>query len=250
MKIHQMPSYDMFCLFDVEKRNENFKSMEDTLKHSVNEQTDSVTISEEGMSALREKIKEIKPEVDEPEAYELTIQDTNELVWEHYATMREFSSLTLKDGNYDLEDVMKSMMDAYETLYNQIVKEHENGERQVSYELTGESTLTLEEDLAGLDRAYNMRLANLAGYIICQQTNDGSKYFHSTNSKNEAEEQKEYRDTAVSMMKQARERFLALREKPDYKQGVATGIIWHIMSADAKFCDKTQKLFAKTIQYK
>jgi len=60
---------------------------------------------------------------------------------------------------------MKSMMDAYETRYNYIVKEHENGERQVSYDLTGENSLTLDEDLAGLDRAYNKRLANLAGYM-------------------------------------------------------------------------------------
>lgn len=81
MKIHQMPSYDRFCLFDAEKRNENFKSMEDTLKYSVNEPTDSVTISEEGMRALREKLKEIKPEVEEPVGYELTIQDTNEVEW-------------------------------------------------------------------------------------------------------------------------------------------------------------------------
>ena len=31
------------------------------------------------------------------------------------------------------------------------MKEHENGERQVSYNLTGENSLTLDEDLAGLD---------------------------------------------------------------------------------------------------
>lgn len=36
--------------------------------------------------------------------------------------MREYSGLTLKDGKYNLEDVMKSMMDAYETRYNYIVK--------------------------------------------------------------------------------------------------------------------------------
>ena len=31
-----------------------------------------------------------------------------------------YSGLTLKDGKYNLEDVMKSMMDAYETRYNYI----------------------------------------------------------------------------------------------------------------------------------
>lgn len=162
--------------------------------------------------------------------------------------MREYSGLTLKDGNYNLEDVMKSMMDAYEMRYNQIIKEHENGDRQVLYDLTGENILTLEEDLAGLDRAYNRRLANLAGYIVCQQTNDGSKFFQSTNMKMDATERKEYRDTAVSMMEQAQKQFLAMREEPDYKAGMATSIIWNIMRNNAAFMEKTQNLFAKTLR--
>ena len=81
------------------------------------------------------------------------------------------SSQTLKDGNYNVEDVMKSIMDTYEAHYNEIVKEHENGEREVFYELTGKRAPTLDEDLAGLDEAFKKRLANLEGYIACQQTN-------------------------------------------------------------------------------
>lgn len=248
MKIFQPPSYDRFCLFEVERKTTNFRSMHDNSDHK-NEQVDNVLISDEGMKALREKLKEVKPEVEEPIGYELTIQDTNEVEWEHYTAMREYSGLTLKDGNYNLEDVMKSMLDAYETRYNQIIKEHENGDRRVSYDLTGENTLTLEEDLAGLDRAYNRRLANLAGYIVCQQTNDGSKFFQSTNMKKAATEQKEYIDTAVSMMEKAQKRFLEMREEPDYKEGTAKNIIWNYMSADTIFMEKTQKLFEKTIRY-
>ena len=84
--------------------------------------------------------------------------------------MRGISGQALKDGNYNVEDVMKSIMDTYEARYNEIVKEHENGDREVSYELTGKRSLTLDEDLAGLDEAFKMRLANLEGYIACQQT--------------------------------------------------------------------------------
>lgn len=248
MKIFHEPSYDRFRLLDVEKTNENLKSMKEVQPYAVNEQTDNVEISEEGMNALRENLKEVHPDVEEPIGYELTIQDTNEVEWEHYIAMREYSGLTLKDGNYNLEDVMKSMMDAYEMRYNQIIKEHENGDRQVLYDLTGENILTLEEDLAGLDRAYNRRLANLAGYIVCQQTNDGSKFFQSTNMKMDATERKEYRDTAVSMMEQAQKQFLAMREEPDYKAGMATSIIWNIMRNNAAFMEKTQNLFAKTLR--
>lgn len=202
----------------------DFRSTHDNFVYK-NEQTDNVVISDEGMNALREKLKEIKPEVEEPIGYELTIQDTNEVEWEHYTAMREYSGLTLKDGKYNLQDVMKSVMDAYETRYNQIVKEHENGDRQVSYDLTGENTLTLEEDMAGLNKAYNRQLANMVGYIVCQQTNDGSKFFQSTNMKKDAIEQKEYRDTAISMMEKAQKKFLEMREKSDYKEGMAKNIM-------------------------
>ena len=147
MKIFQTPSYDRFCLFEMERKSKDFRGMDDNVAYK-NKQIDNVEISNEGRRALREKLREVKPKVEEPIGYELTIQDTNEVEWEHYTSMREYSGLTLKDGKYNLEDVMKSMMDAYETRYNYIVKEHENGERQVSYNLTGENSLTLDEDLA------------------------------------------------------------------------------------------------------
>lgn len=248
MKIFQTPSYDRFCLFEMERKSKDFRGMDDNVAYK-NKQIDNVEISNEGRRALREKLREVKPKVEEPIGYELTIQDTNEVEWEHYTSMREYSGLTLKDGKYNLEDVMKSMMDAYETRYNYIVKEHENGERQVSYDLTGENSLTLDEDLAGLDRAYNKRLANLAGYIVCQQTNDGSKFFQTTNVKKNTAEQKEYIDTAVSMMEKAQKRFLEMREEPKYTAGIAKSVIGDIMSSDKNFMETTQRLFAKTIYH-
>ena len=248
MKIFQTPSYDRFCLFEMERKSKDFRGMDDNVAYK-NKQIDNVEISNEGRRALREKLREVKPKVEEPIGYELTIQDTNEVEWEHYTSMREYSGLTLKDGKYNLEDVMKSMMDAYETRYNYIVKEHENGERQVSYNLTGENSLTLDEDLAGLDRAYNKRLANLAGYIVCQQTNDGSKFFQTTNVKKNTAEQKEYIDTAVSMMEKAQKRFLEMREEPKYTAGIAKSVIGDIMSSDKNFMETTQRLFAKTIYH-
>lgn len=248
MKIFQTPSYDRFCLFEMERKSKDFRGMDGNAAYK-NKQIDNVEISNEGRRALREKLREVKPKVEEPIGYELTIQDTNEVEWEHYISMREYSGLTLKDGKYNLEDVMKSMMDAYETRYNYIVKEHENGERQVSYNLTGENSLTLDEDLAGLDRAYNKRLANLAGYIVCQQTNDGSKFFQTTNMKKNTAEQKEYIDTAVSMMEKAQKRFLEMREEPKYTAGIAKSVIWDIMSNDKNFMETIQRLFARTIYH-
>ena len=119
MKIFQTPSYDRFCLFEMERKSKDFRGMDDNVAYK-NKQIDNVEISNEGRRALREKLREVKPKVEEPIGYELTIQDTNEVEWEHYTSMREYSGLTLKDGKYNLEDVMKSMMDAYETRYGQL----------------------------------------------------------------------------------------------------------------------------------
>ena len=63
------------------------------------------------------------------------------------------------------------------------------------------------------------------------------------------EEQKEYIDTAVSMMEKAQKRFLEMREEPKYTAGIAKSVIWDIMSSDKNFMETTQRLFAKTIYH-
>lgn len=206
------------------------------------EQSTNLSISDEGRNMLREMSSRFEPALDDINARELTIQNTNEVAWEHYMAMRGISSQTLKDGNYNVEDVMKSIMDTYETRYNEIVKEHENGDREVSYELTGKRSLTLDEDLAGLDEAFKMRLANLEGYITCQQTNkafenaDSSWYFRRNSPQNEVKTQDKaqmfdtkYQKTAVSIMEQAKEKFLVAFKSINYKQGTATSILSDIM---------------------
>lgn len=206
------------------------------------EQSTNLSISDEGRNMLREMSSRFEPALDDINARELTIQNTNEVAWEHYMAMRGISSQTLKDGNYNVEDVMKSIMDTYETRYNEIVKEHENGDREASYELTGKRSLTLDEDLAGLDEAFKMRLANLEGYITCQQTNkafenaDSSWYFRRNSPQNEVKTQDKaqmfdtkYQKTAVSIMEQAKEKFLVAFKSINYKQGTATSILSDIM---------------------
>ncbi len=202
-------------------RNVTISQKNETQKHSDSKVSVSVDISEEGRNILREIASKSEPASDDINARELTTQNTNEVAWEHYTAMRDISSQTLKDGNYNIDDVMKSIMDTYEARYNEIVREHERGDREVSYGLTGKSSLTLDEDLAGLDEAFKMRLANLKGYITCQQTNkafenpDSSWYFNRNSPQNEGKIQDrddffdtEYKDSAVSIMEQAREKFV------------------------------------------
>ncbi len=46
----------------------------------------------------REMASKFEPDSDYTNVRELTIQNTNEVAWEHYTAMRDISSLTLKDG--------------------------------------------------------------------------------------------------------------------------------------------------------
>ena len=108
MKIFQTPSYDRFCLFEMERKSKDFRGMDGNAAYK-NKQIDNVEISNEGRRALREKLREVKPKVEEPIGYELTIQDTNEVEWEHYISMREYSGLTLKDGKYNLDTAARKV---------------------------------------------------------------------------------------------------------------------------------------------
>ncbi len=244
-----------YCYMGTAVNHMQEKASDTNAGRKVTQQPVNLSISDEGRNMLREMVNKFEPDSDYVNARELTIQNTNEVAWEHYTAMRGISSQTLKDGNYNVEDVMKSIMDTYESRYHEIVKEHENGEREVSYELTGKRSLTLEEDLAGLDEAFKMRLANLEGYITCQQTNkafenpDSSWFFNRNGSQNEGEEQDriqlfdtEYRDLAVSIMEQTREKFLAAFKSFGYKKGTALDIFANVLKENINFAAKTNNL--------
>ena len=237
------------------------RRMAEVQQHSVSMPVDEVSISEEGLRALREKVKELTPETEE-KFQNVEIQDTNEVEWEHYTAMREILGQALENREYDVKDVMKSVMDAYEPIYNKILEEHENGDRNVSYDLTGERSITLEEDLAGLDQAFQLCLKNLEGYITCQQTNqafadpDTAWYFNRIGTRHLSENDsqpamkedynyfdKSYQETVMEIMKQAREEFLLQLQKQGYQKGIASGIVSGLFEQNEEFMEKTQKLF-------
>lgn len=212
-----------------------------------------VSFSKEGMSALREQQNQSES-MGYMESRELAMSDgtkywiDNEIELVHYFNMREMSSQTLKDGNYDVKDLMASMMETYETMYNQILEAHKDGDRQFVSDITGTRSITLEEDLKALDTAFQRRLSNLEGYITCQQTNDGSKFFGTANMKADEAERKEYKDTAISIIERAKEKLLKMYEETDCKKGVGKSIIWNMMNTNVLFIEKTQQLFSKTIK--
>ena len=249
----------------------NYEQRKTTIREAISmpeEQLVNFSISEEGLKALRERVNELQPELDDIDFDKLHPVETNEIEFDYYMKMMHLSSLTLGEGgNYDVKDIMNSIMETYETLYNEIVDAHKDGDRLVSYEIMGDKILTLEEDLEKLDKAFERRLDDLEGYITCRQTNkafanpdyewffrriNNTIDFQSTQRKSKAAKHDDYNymddeyiDTAVAMMKLARENFLALFDSKNYKKGAANGIISDIMNKNADFMAKTNKLFSK-----
>ena len=264
MKIQQT-LFQSIDLLNAEKYAAH-KSMAAVQPHTVNYAAE-LTISEEGRQALKEKVRELSPEIEEEDFEFATTKNTNFVEFEHYMALRELHGTHLEGKEYDVKDVMASVAEAYETLYNEIWEQHKNGDRQVTYDIIGESSVTLEEDLEGLDKAYKRCLANLEGYIYCQQTNkafanpDSEWWFRrhpelrvpssENRVKNKEKEQddydyfdQEYIKTAVSIMMQAREQFLSLFWGPNYQQGAMKDIVSQIMNGNDDFMEKTQKLFS------
>ena len=186
-------------------------------------------ISDEGLAALRQSIQMLVPENGTTETFVLTAENTNEIEFEHYSKMLDLSQHAYeqirKNENRDpnINDIMKSMMDIYETLYNEIVDAHANGDRNVDYSITGKQSISLEQDLDGLDKAFNRRLANLEGYITSQQTNklfaqSDNYYLEYQNRKNNNQSvqndskdnrvETTYQDLVKSIMLNARKTFL------------------------------------------
>lgn len=85
----------------------------------------------------------------------MTAANTNEIENEHYSKMMEISGIVDENirknegRDVNINDIMKTMMDTYESLYNEIVKSHENGDREVDYGKISEgefkNTLKVEE---------------------------------------------------------------------------------------------------------
>ena len=186
--------------------------------------------------------------------------NTNEVMFEHYMEMKDIEGQILKNvsGKYDVKDVMKATMEAYATQYNKIIEAHKEGNRQVTYDMSGKRSLTLEEDLRGLDEAFERLTADLEGFITCQQVNKSAYYYYMREVRGKRlDEEKAYVDgsynffdehynkSAVSMLQQAREEFLELFKTGKYKKDAEIGIITRIIGNNTEFLRKTEKLYSE-----
>lgn len=265
MKIHSSYAHNI-DLSEIVDNQQSFRKMADVLSEK-NLQADEVHISDEGMQAWKNHVQSMNPQVESSEEHIMTAANTNEVEFEHYSKMMDMSGdlyeKIRKDEHREvnLNDIMKSMMDTYETLYNDIVKAHENGDREVNYKITGKQSISLEQDLAGLNKAFDRRLNDIQGYITSKQVTkqlEGSARsvleYHKrlkgleTESIKESDDydyvNTEFKDSTIAIMKQARENFLLIANSGAYKKGIGVGILTDIMAKNNTFKLEYQKLFS------
>ncbi len=165
--------------------------------------------------------------------------------------MSEVEKNYFRDGE-SADAFMKTVMDAYEIMHQKILQMHKNGEdRTNTYRVTGECTISLEEDLEALDEVFGRWTEFVDGYISVRQfmkecrpsvlgyarEEPAGKYL--------SDEYNEYRKNAVAMMWQAKEDYLALFKQMNEPKGIAVGVLSGLMNRNKGFWTKTRELWPK-----
>ena len=140
-----------------------------------------ISISKEGMAAWAEAAERrtgcfgAMTGIDQ-NLERITRAQTNEVSFEHIMefgpVMREVEE-KYKNGEEGVDSFMKTIAETYEIMYRRIVEQHKDGDREVDYELSGKGSLSLEEDLAGLDEAYDYWSQFVEAQIFLQQRRKG-----------------------------------------------------------------------------
>ncbi|HBA48676.1 MAG TPA: hypothetical protein DCZ91_12935 [Lachnospiraceae bacterium] len=217
-----------------------------------------ISISKEGLAAWREAERTgcigVMTGRDDPG--KLPKAKSNEVYFEHLMelgdVMTEISEKYKGDG---VDSFMKTVAEGYEIMYHKIVDQHKNGNRNVVYEISGERSLSLEEDLAGLDEAYDFWVGFVDAYILLQQKRKDWRPAGVVSLNGEQEQKYEkkymsdeyhaYRHNAIEIMRRGKEDFLASFKALNGENGIMAGIMNNLMNRSVGFWEKTAELWSK-----
>lgn len=221
-----------------------------------------VSISKEGMAAWAEAAERrtgcfgAMTGIDQ-NLERITRAQTNEVSFEHIMefgpVMREVEE-KYKNGEEGADSFMKTIAETYEIMYRRIVEQHKDGDREVDYELSGKGSLSLEEDLAGLDEAYDYWSQFVEAQIFLQQRRKGweaagvispdGEQGHKKDKKFLGEEYNAYRRDAMEIMRRGKEDFLATFRVLNGDKGIMAGIMNRLMGQSVGFWEKTHELWS------
>lgn len=253
--------YDLDLMSIQEKEN---KTVE-TKKVLENAPAAEISISKEGMAALEEAARNrtgcFGIMTGQDDFRKMPRQGPEyEIFFEHLWELGEAMSEAEKKYNNQGDGVnyfMLTLAEGYEMVYRNIVEQHKDGNREVEYEIAGKHSLSLEEDVAGLDAAYDFWLKFVDAYVLGQQRLKAMTS-HSTDlaereqgQKKEEKEEKymsdeynEYRHNVINIMRRGREDFLATFRALNENTGIMTGIMSRLMGLTAGFWEKTNVLWS------
>lgn len=192
------------------------------------------------------------------EKYAINEEMYRDVFWEHMGNfadaMRKAERKYHRGDDDGVDAFMKTVMDAYETVHRKIIEAHKDGNREVVYDGEREKSLTLEEDLKGLDEVYDLWLSAIDGYISTQQRMKdwrptglsgvgGASADGEYVKKYTGEEYNEYRRSAIEMMQQERRDYLGLFKSMNQKEGIAVGVLSDLMNKTSGFWAKTRELW-------
>lgn len=184
MKIN-VSSENLF-IFNYELANNASKMLSDVSSVSNSEADVSpikVTISEEGKKAYKNNLQDM-----EKTNYESMVANRSELLEQkntpeiHYGFMlgNKLAELTENDKEYrSIEDRGTALLEAYASIYDEIVQGYADGTREVYVEdeelESGYRNMTMQEEINGLDVAYQKYVSGFEAII--NQSVDASKAF-------------------------------------------------------------------------
>ncbi|MBR1391176.1 MAG: hypothetical protein IJ567_07020 [Lachnospiraceae bacterium] len=241
---------------------EGYKQNEENMKKNsvmLQNMDVDIKISDEGRDKLNSEALRKEKEFVEDKLF--TTDNTNEVFFEHYSNLVKIASEKLqeiaKERKYDAEDVMRETIDAYENYFHEIMEQHKDGSRSVTYDIAGKSDVTLEEDLQGLNEAFEERVDALGVFIGIEQLNkkfanpDAAWWFERMGVKYskqrqepvvyDEERENEYLSNALEIMKKTQEIFLETYNNSGYKKGMASQALMEVMSRYDNFQNYSKK---------
>lgn len=220
-----------------------------------------ISISKEGMEAWKEAAGNrsgcFGVVTGQDDFREMPRQDPEyEIYFEHLWELGEAMDEVKKkysDQGDGVNYLMLTLAEAYEMVAQRIVDQHKDGNREVTYEIAGECSLSLEEDLSGLDKAYDFWLNFVDAHVLLQQRRKAmfpdhadpaaGDYGQKTEVKYMSDEYNEYRRNVVDIMRRGREDFLATFRAMNENKGIMAGIMNRLMGLSPGFWEKTNRLW-------
>ncbi len=199
-----------------------------------------VDLSPEGIAQYRKTIQENTPDQEEEKEYRILINDSFTSINYSMELSARVNEINDKKGSASVADRAKSILEAYASLYAEIVEGHENGTRNMFTESYENRPLTKEEELEKLDEAFEHYANTFEKWIQLEQE-------HSMEV--EKEIVRVYKKYGIKKLESTAHAYMqAIRAKEENPEQIPPNISELILNAGRQFLSNVSSL--KSINHK